>query len=132
VIRRRDFRPSWLAVLAVVAGIVLATVGAGLAGGVDDSSGNGGPVTRPAAAVTLASTAVEAAVVPARSEAGARSGVHQSPGRSLLPLVAALVAIVGLLGATGRRTDPPLAGGQPLRARRHAIALRAPPPPQLV
>jgi hypothetical protein len=121
---RRRPRPIWLAVLLVMAGV-------GLAGGTAARPTDEGGAAHGPSPVTLIPIAVDVAVVPARTEAGARS-VHQSPGRSPVPLVAALVAVVGLLGVADRRSDPPPAGRPPVRARRHTIALRAPPAPRFV
>jgi hypothetical protein len=118
--------------------MVVVAAAVGLAGGF------GGPLdAHPRAAghpsatsgLISASTAVEAAVVPVRAEAWGATGVRSAaadplrhgPARGLLPLVAVLLGLAGLLGARSGVVRPPTAGCHPLRARRHAIALRAPP-----
>jgi len=120
---RHRTRRLWMAVLFAVAGV-------GLAGGAIV----GPPEVRLAAQdpgdVTVAPTPVGVAVLPARNEVG-KGGAHLSPGRSLLPLVA-LVALAGLAVLTVGRSVPAVAGHRPLVARRHFIALRAPPSLQLV
>lgn len=130
---RRSVHRLWLAMVVVAAGIgvaggLLAGAGAHADGSRDARSS--GP--RPGV-VSIAPTAVDAAVVPGRTVAGSAADVaRQIPGRVLLPLVAALVGLAGIAGlAAGGRSRPPAVGRRPLLARRYAIALRAPPVLQL-
>ncbi len=116
----------WLAILLVTAGIVLAG-GAAVSGSSEPLAS-----TDHAASVSFTPTALDAAVVPGRAEVGAHVGANQAPGRSLLPMVAALAALAGLACGAAGRFVPAVAGVQHLLTRRHAIALRAPPSLQLV
>lgn len=120
---RRRTRRLGLGALLVVAGAILA-------GGLVVAGGGGSPAPGhlPGSA-SLAATTLTSAVVPARTEAGTATAAdpsRQVAGRWLVPLG---VAVLGLAGLPGRRQAPALLGGgrPPLRARRHCIALRAPP-----
>lgn len=114
--------------LRVIVLLVAVAVAAGLAGGtVADRPDSELAAAVPQSAVTVTPTALEVAVVPARTDVGGGAGVHHSPGRSLLPLVAALTTAAGLLGFTAGRIGSPAGTRRPLLARRHVIALRAPP-----
>lgn len=87
------------------------------------------PVTRAAAtpaAVGVLTPAPDAAVIPGRVADEVRAATQGAPLRPLA-LVAALAVLVGLPAAPRRRMAPAGGGDQPLRARRHTIALRAPP-----
>ena len=117
----------WLAILLVTAGDRLLAGGAAVSGSSEPLA-----FTDHAASVSFTPTALDAAVVPGRAQVGAHVGANQAPGRSLLPLVAALVALAGLPSAPGRAGSAPAAGRPPLLPRRHAIALRAPPSPRFV
>jgi|GEM_PF-6883935 len=115
---------SWLATVVVVAGV-------GLAGGlVAPSLGRDARTdVRPSTAVSLAPTAPDAAVVPARTEAGPTSATaRHGPGRWLAPVLVALLGAAGLSAVgRGRPTPPAAIGARAVRARRCTIALRAPP-----
>ena len=121
-------RYLWLAVLLVAVGIGL---GAG-AGGDFGGRGDERPSAHQSAAASLTGDAVEVAIVPARTEVAPGSGGRLASARSFLPLAVALLAAAGAAGLRGRRSLVPAFGPQPLLARRHAIALRAPPAFQLV
>jgi hypothetical protein len=79
----------------------------------------------PAAVVGL-TRAPDAAVIPARVADDVRAASQGAPLRLLL-LTAVLAVLAGLPAVLRRRTSSPNRGRQPLRARRYAIALRAPP-----
>ena len=128
---RRGSHRLWLAVVVVVA------AGIGLAGGfggpLDPNPGAAGRASA-TGGLLVAATTVDLAVVPVKTEAGAgvRSAAdptRHGPARWLLPLLAILGGVGGLVGSGAGlvRPAPPVAGRPPLRARRHAIALRAPP-----
>ena len=133
---RRGPHRLWLAMVVVAAAIGLA---GGLGGGPLDADPR--PAGHPSATGGLVATAtgVDVAVVPARTEAGTAGGVRSAadptrngPARWLLPLLTILLGLAALLGARSGVVRPPAAGRLPLRARRHAIALRAPPSLRLV
>lgn len=127
---RRGPHRLWLAMAVVAAAIGLA----GGFGGPLDTDPRPAGHTAATGGLLSATTGVDVAVVPARTEAGA-AGVRTAadptrnvPARWLLPLVAVLIGLAGLLGArSGGVVRPPAGDRLPLRARRHAIALRAPP-----
>ena len=84
------------------------------------------PAAEMPAAVGVLTGGPDAAVIPARIADEVRAPSHGAPLR-LLVVNAALAVLVGLpavlrLSLTSAGDDD-----QPLRARRHAIALRAPP-----
>jgi hypothetical protein len=120
---RRATPSLWLAVLLVVAGIGLG--GAALA----VSAPTHPAAHHPAAASVTPVSAVEAAVVPVRTEARPGAGAQPPRGPSV-PMVAGLVALVGLVGIRARRSASPDVGARHVIAR-HAVALRAPPSLQL-
>ena len=80
----------------------------------------------PPAAVGLLSQTPDAAVLPARIADDVRAAGHAAPLR-ILVLAAVLALLVGLPAVLRRRISAGGHDAQPLRARRHAIALRAPP-----
>ncbi len=128
---RRGSHRLWLAMVVVAAGISLAV---GFGGPLDPNPGAVG--SAPDRSV-MASNPVDLAVVPVRTEAGARlrpgaDPTSHGPARWLLPLLAALVGLAGCVGSRGRVARPPAGGRPPLRARRYAIVLRAPPSPRFV
>ena len=79
-----------------------------------------------AVAVGVLSPAADAAVLPAKVSDEVRVSAQLSTSR-LLVLVAVLAVVVGLPAATRRRAVFAGSDDRRLRARRHAIALRAPP-----
>ena len=81
---------------------------------------------RAPAAVGVLSAAADAAVVPPRAATELRVAATGSPLR--IPILAAVLAVLVGLPAVLRRTSAAVdRASQPLRARRHAITLRAPP-----
>ncbi len=114
-----------LVVLLVAAGIGIGVAGDAVAGRPESRS------RRQPAAASFTPTALEAAVVPGRTQSGAGIGARQAPGRSLVALVAALFAVAALVVLIAARSVPPVASHRALVARRHFIALRAPPSPRL-
>lgn len=80
----------------------------------------------PPAAVGLLSRAPGDAVIPARVADELRAASQAAPLRLLL-LSAVLALLLGLPAVLRTRLSPAGPGSQPLRARRHTIALRAPP-----
>lgn len=72
------------------------------------------------------SQAPDPAVIPARAANEVRAMGSAAPLR-ILVLAAVLAVLVGLPPVLRRRTVAPGREFQPLRARRHTIALRAPP-----
>ena len=78
------------------------------------------------AAVAILSQTPDAAVLPARIADEVRAAGQAAPLRALV-MAAVLAVLLGLPAALRRRT--PVVGDEshPLRARRHTIALRAPP-----
>src|SRR5688572_27834660 len=78
------------------------------------------------AAVGVLTRAPDAAVIPVRVADEVRAASQAAPLRLLL-LSAVLAALVGLPAVLRRRTSPADRSHQTLRARRYAIALRAPP-----
>lgn len=84
-----------------------------------------GPKTRPAAVGVFSQTQGDA-VLPARVVDDVRAAGHAGPLRALVG-AAVLAVIVGLPAVLRRRASAGGHGSQPLRARRHTIALRAPP-----
>ena len=100
---------------------LLAATTAHLAGPRHVAGPEGGPT-----AVGFLSQTPDAAVLPARIADDVRAAGQAGPLR--VYVVAAVLAVLVGLPAVSRRRTP--AGGhdsQPLRARRHTIALRAPP-----
>ena len=116
--RSRDVR-LWTATLWGVC--LLATTTTHLARPRDHA----GPQTRPAAVGVLSQTP-GAAVLPARIAEDVRSAGGAAPLRVVV-LAAVLAVLVGLPAVLRRRTSAGSHGSRPLRARRHTIALRAPP-----
>lgn len=115
--RPRDVRHWGLAVFA----LGLLAAGAGLTGGAPAPVPAGVP--QPAAAVLSPTTDV--AVLPGRLVDEVRAAAS-APSRAVV-LGALLGSVLGL-PALLRRTSPPAGRGpRPLRTRRYAIALRAPP-----
>ena len=80
----------------------------------------------PAAAPGVLSQTSDAAVLPARIADEVRAAGQAAPLRVLV-LAAVLAVLVGLPAVLRRRASAAGHGSQPLRARRHTIALRAPP-----
>jgi hypothetical protein len=80
----------------------------------------------PPAAVGVVSQTPDAAVLPARIAEEVRAAGQAAPLRVLV-IVAVLALLVGLPAAVRRRASAGGHDSQPLRARRHTIALRAPP-----
>lgn len=80
----------------------------------------------PPAAVGVLSQTPDAAVLPARIADDVRAAGQAAPLR-LLVLAAVLAVLVGLPAVLRRRISTGGHDAQPLRARRHTIALRAPP-----
>jgi hypothetical protein len=118
VARSHNFRRRALALWAVC--LLAATTGH-LAGAHDDA------VPRSLrATVGVLSQTPDAAVLPARIADDVRAAGHAAPLR-ILVLAAVLAVLVGLPAALRRRTSAAGHDAQPLRARRHTIALRAPP-----
>jgi hypothetical protein len=78
------------------------------------------------AAVGVLSQAPDAAIIPARIAAEIRAGGATAPLRVLV-IAAVLAMLAGLPAILRRRTAAPGSEHRPLRARRHTIALRAPP-----
>lgn len=83
------------------------------------------PDARPAAVGVLAQTP-DAAVLPARIADDVRAAGQAAPLRVYL-LAAVVAVLLGLPAMLRRRTAAGRHDSQPLRARRHTIALRAPP-----
>ena len=84
-------------------------------------------VTRPApAAVAILSQTADAAVLPARIADDVRAAGQAAPLRALV-LAAVLAVLLGLPAVLRRRASAAGSESHPLRARRHTIALRAPP-----
>lgn len=80
------------------------------------------------ATVGVLSASTDAAVLPAKVADEVRVAAQGSPLRTML--VAAIVAVlIGLPTALRRRDTAAGPSHRPLRARRHTIALRAPPLP---
>lgn len=89
------------------------------------AEGHRGPETPPAAVGVLSQTA-DAAVLPARIADDVRAAGQAAPLRVVV-LAAVLAVLVGLPAVLRRRAWFGGHDSQPLRARRHSIALRAPP-----
>ena len=100
---------------------LLAATTTHLAGPRDETA----PQTLPAA-VGLLSQTPDAAVLPARIADDVRAA-GQAPPLRLFLVAAVLAVLVGLPAVLRRRTSAGGHDSQPLRARRHTIALRAPP-----
>ena len=116
--RSRNLRLWTVAVWGVC---FLAATTAHLAG----PSAQTAPDARPAAVGVLAQTP-DAAVLPARIADDVRAAGQAAPLR--VYLLAAVVAVLpGLPAMLRRRTAAGGHDSRPLRARRHTIALRAPP-----
>ena len=84
-----------------------------------------GPETPPAAVGVLSQTQ-DAAVLPGRIADDVRAAGQAAPMRVFV-VAAVLAVLVGLPALLRRRTSTGGQDSQPLRARRHTIALRAPP-----
>lgn len=82
--------------------------------------------TEAPAAVGLASHASDTAILPARAAGEVRAAGQTAPLRVVV-LAAVLALLVGLPAALRRRDDAAGHDSEPLRTRRHTIALRAPP-----
>lgn len=80
----------------------------------------------PAAIPGLLSQSSDAAVLPARIADEVRAAGQAAPLRVLV-LAAVLAVLVALPAVLRRRTSAAGYESQPLRARRHTIAMRAPP-----
>jgi hypothetical protein len=80
----------------------------------------------PPSAIGLVSQTPDAAILPARITDEVRAAGQAAPLRVLV-VAAALALLVGLPPALRRRASTGSHDSQPLRARRHTIALRAPP-----
>ncbi len=78
------------------------------------------------AAVSVLTGGPDAAVIPARVADEVRATSHGAPSR-LLVLSAVLAVLVGLPAVLRRRMSSAGRDHRPLLARRHTIALRAPP-----
>jgi hypothetical protein len=83
------------------------------------------PRKLPAAVGVLSQTA-DTAVLPARIADDVRAAGQAGPLR-IVVLAAVLAVLVGLPAVLRRRTMAAGHDAQPLRSRRHTIALRAPP-----
>jgi len=118
VARSRNL-PRWTFALWAVC--LLATTTAHL-GGPHEAATAGAPP----AAVGMVSQAPGAAVLPARTSDEVRSTGQAAPLRVLV-LAMVLALLLGLPAVRRRRLPAGGHGAQPLRARRHTIALRAPP-----
>ena len=116
--RTRDLRLRGLAVLAVW----LLAAGGGLAGRSTDDPSSGPPQP----AVAALSATVDVAVLPARVVDEIRGSGATTPSR-ILVAGAVLASLAGLPALLGRTAPDAGRGRQPLRIRRHSIALRAPP-----
>ncbi len=116
--RSRTLRPWTLALWGVC---LLAATTAHLAG----PRHAAGPETRPAVVGVLSQTP-GTAVLPARIADDVRAAGQAAPLRASI-VGAVLAMIVGLPALLRRRTPAGGHDSQPLRARRHTIALRAPP-----
>ncbi len=117
--RTRDLRLWGLGVLA----LCLLAAGGNLTGASPANVSEGG--VQPAVAV-LAPT-VDAAVLPARVVDEVRAAGSATPARALV-VGAVLASLLGLPTLLRRTSPAPGSGREPLRTRRHTIALRAPPP----
>jgi len=82
--------------------------------------------TSPAAVVAL-SAAADAAVLPAKVADEVRVAALAAPLRSTMVLAAIVAVLVGLPAVLRRRATAAGSRQRSLRARRHTIALRAPP-----
>ena len=118
--RPRDLRLWGLAVFA----ICLLAAGGGLTGGTPARVSEGIP--QPAVAVL--SPAADVAVLPGRPVDEIRSAASAAPSRAVV-LGALLASVLGLPALLRRISPPAGRGRRPLRTRRYAIALRAPPLP---
>ena len=116
--RSRNLRLWALALCGVC---LLAVTTAHLAG-----PGDAAAPRTPPAAVGVVSQTPDAAVLPARIADDVRAAGQAAPLR-ILVLAAVLAVLVGLPAVLRRRTSAAGHDAQPLRARRHTIALRAPP-----
>lgn len=76
--------------------------------------------------VRMMSATADAAVLPAKVADEVRVVAQRAPLRTLV-LAACMAALVGLPAALRRRVAAAAPMHRPLRARRHAISLRAPP-----
>ena len=116
--RSRSFR-RWT--LALWVACVLAATG-----GHPDRPGHTAAENAAPAAVGALSASADAAVLPARLADEVRSAAQSAPLRVIV-LAAVLAALAGLPPLLRRPSPAAGRGRQPLRARRYAIALRAPP-----
>lgn len=104
-------------------GVCLIAATAAHLGGPQDQAG---PETLPAA-VGVLSQAADAAILPARIADDVRAAAGQAGPLRVFVLAAVLAGLVGLPVMLRRRTSAGGHDSHPLRARRHTIALRAPP-----
>ena len=102
--------------------LCLVAAGAGHLSASSDSVSADGPPT----AVGIMSPAADAAVLPAKVADEIRVSTHLSSARMLV-WIAVLAVLVGLSAVVRRRAAVAGSDHRRLRARRHAISLRAPP-----
>lgn len=114
-------RPFKLWAVALWALCLVAATG-GLAEGPNDVV----PAGTAPAAVGVLSAAADAAVLPAKVADDVRVAAQGAPLRTLV-LAGFVALLVGLPAVLRRRATAAASTHRPLRARRHAIALRAPP-----
>jgi len=100
---------------------LLTATSAHLAGSGEEAA----PPMLPAAVGVLAQTA-DAAVLPARIADDVRAAGQAAPLRTVV-LAAVFAVLLGLPAVLRRRSTAAGHDAQPLRSRRHTIALRAPP-----
>ena len=116
--RSRTLRLWTLGLLALC--LMAATAGH-LSGPSDSVSATSSP-----SAVGVMSPAADAAVLPAKVADEVRVSTHVSSARMLV-WIAALAVLVGLPAVARHRAAVTGSDNRRLRARRHAISLRAPP-----
>ena len=116
--RSRILRVWTLGLLALC---LLAATAGHLSGPSDSASGTTSP-----SAVGILSPAADAAVLPAKVADEIRVSTHFSTARMLV-WIAVLAVLVGLPAVVRRRAAVAGSDHRRLRARRHAISLRAPP-----
>ena len=95
-------------------------------GGHLDSGRHTVPAAEMPAAVGVLTSGPDAAIIPARVAEEVRAAGQGAPLRVLV-LTAMLAVLAGLPAALRRRTSSADGDHEPLRTRRHTIALRAPP-----